>query len=107
MCLQMSLNLYISILSFSEVFFQWVWTGCFILQWLMGYLGLALVFVWGGFSASVGRGFILAGGGGRPGRSAIVLWGLDTFLIFPNFLGSYVLGRSAAREATLIYHVYK
>ena len=47
------------------------------------------------------------GGGGGAGRSAIVLWGLDTFLIFPNFLGSYVLGRSAAREATLIYHVYK
>ena len=101
MCLQMSLNLYISILSFSEVFFQWVWAGCFILQWLMGYLGLALVFVWGGFSAGVG------GGGGGHGRSAIVLWGLDTFLIFPNFLGSYVLGHSATREATLIYHVYK
>ena len=41
------------------------------------------------------------------GHWAIILWGLDTFLIFPNFLRSLVLSRLATREATGIYHVCK
>ena len=32
-----------------------------------------------------GSGFYF---GGRAGRWAIILWGLGTFLIFPNFLRS-------------------
>ena len=60
----------------------------------MGYLGLALVFCvvgggvhrseglivifWGAFASASGV-FVLAGGGGG---------GLDTFLMFPNFLRS-------------------
>ena len=39
------------------------------------------------------------------GRGAIVLWDLDDFLIFPNFLRSQVLSCSAACEATPIYHI--
>ena len=62
-----------------------------------GYLGLAVVFVWhsaqrGGlisgfqeFSASINKAFIFAVG---VGHWAIILWGLDNFLIFPNFLRS-------------------
>ena len=45
--------------------------------------------------------------GWGTGRWAIILWGLDTFLIFPNFVGSSVLSRLATREATRIPHVYK
>ena len=41
--------------------------------------------------------------GGGAGHQAIILWRLDTFLIFPNFLRSQVLSRSATRR----YHVYK
>ena len=37
----------------------------------------------------------------------MILWGLDTFLTFPNFLRSYVLNRSATREAPRIYRVYR
>ena len=37
---------------------------------------------------------------------AIILLGLDTFLIFHSFLRSYVLSRSATRDVTRIYHVY-
>ena len=33
----------------------------------------------------IGKVFLLAGG---TGHWAIILWGLDTFLIFPNFLRS-------------------
>ena len=47
-----------------------------------------------------GRGSKLSGG---TGRWAIILWNLGTFLIFPNFLRSYVLSRST----TPLYHVYK
>ena len=43
-------------------------------QSVMGYLGLALVFTWGG---------ALQRGGG--GLISIILWSLDTFLISPNF----------------------
>ena len=39
----------------------------------------------------------------RTGHWAIILWSLDTFLIFHNFLRFLVLSRSAPR----IYHVYK
>ena len=49
--------------------------------------GGGLVSVFRGFSTSVGGAFILAGGG-VAGRGAIILWGLDTFVIFPNFLRS-------------------
>ena len=35
---------------------------------------------------------------------AIILWSLDIFLIFPNFLRSEVLSPSATREVTRIYH---
>ena len=46
--------------------------------------------------------------GGGAGHCATILWGLDTFLISPNFLRSLeVLCRSATREVTRIYHVYK
>ena len=42
-----------------------------------------LVSVFHEFSAGIGGAFILAGG---TGRWAIILWGLDTFLMFPDFL---------------------
>ena len=42
---------------------------CMGLQSVAGYLELALVFMWGLFC-----------------MGTINLWGLDTFLIFPNFL---------------------
>ena len=75
----------------------------FCLRWLAGYLGLAVVFVW--CSAQQGkfgfyfsgvffrywRGFRFGGGwgeGGGVGHWAIIIWGLDSFLIFPSFLGS-------------------
>ena len=61
--------------------------------------------LWGSF-ADAGGVFILPGGL-CAGLSAIVLWSLDTFLVSPNFLGSQVLSRSATRERTRIYHVYK
>ena len=44
-----------------------------------------LISVFRGVSASAGRSFHFGGG---PGRWAIIPWGLDNFLIFPNFLGS-------------------
>ena len=66
--------------------------------------GLASVFQES--SASIGEAFILVGGG-RAGRWAAILWGLDTFLIFPSFLGFKVFSRSVFREATCIYHVCK
>ena len=56
------------------------------LRWVAGYLGLALVFVWGGaqlggggVSSRVG-GALVFGGGLGAGLS------LDSFVIFPNFL---------------------
>ena len=42
-----------------------------------------LVSVFHEFSAGIGGAFVLAGG---TGRWAIILWGLDIFLMFPNFL---------------------
>ena len=47
--------------------------------------GVGLPF-FGGFFTSIGEFFVLAGGGGWV--LGIILWGLYTFLIFPNFLGS-------------------
>ena len=41
--------------------------------------------------------------GGGAVHGAFILWGLDTFLLSPNFLRSYVLSHSASR----IYYVYK
>ena len=46
--------------------------------------------------------FLLFSGSGTA-HSRIILRSLDTFLIFPNFLRSEVLSRSATR----LYHVYK
>ena len=57
-------------------------------------VGKGLISVFQGFSASIGKAFILAGGGGGAGRWAIILWGLDTFLIFPNFLSLKLFGNS-------------
>ena len=82
-----------------------------LLRSVAGYLGLALVFLWGGtprggliavfrdFFCWCWQNFYVGAG---TGRWAIILGGLDTFLIFPNFLRSSVLSRSATR----IYHVY-
>ena len=58
-------------------------TGCgFRVGWhTVGWGGLAAIFR-GGF-ARVGWVFI---GGGRDGRWGIILWGLGTFLLLPNFL---------------------
>ena len=47
--------------------------------------GKVLIFVSQELSSSIIKAFILAGG---AGRWAIALWGLDTFVIFPNFLTS-------------------
>ena len=40
------------------------------------------------------------------GHCGIILWSLGTFVIFPNFLRSWGLSRSATRETIRIYHVY-
>ena len=57
----------------------------------------ALVFAWGGalrwkfgfyFSGVLGQDWRNFHFGGGDARWGIILWGLDTFLIFPNFLGS-------------------
>ena len=78
--------------------------GCGLgLRWVAGCLGLALVFVWGGALRWGGGGgvncyffgtflLVLAKFWRGAGRLAIVIWGLDTFLIFPNFVS-----RSATR----------
>ena len=54
-----------------------------------------LIAVFGDFVAIIGEIFILAGG---AGRWAIILWGLKTFQIFPNFLNVV--------PQFVIYHVY-
>ena len=76
--------------------FEGVWGGLesewgFQERSVAGYLGLALVFVWGGVA----------------GLWATILWGLGPFLMFPNFVRSSVLSRSATREVTRVCHVYK
>ena len=51
----------------------------------------SLISVFQDFFASINKAFGLVGmGDGRGGgrRWAIILWGLDTFLMFPNFLRS-------------------
>ena len=86
------------------------------LRQLTRYLRLTLVFMWNcslweGFNFCFSRvfcycwqSFHFARG---TGSWAIILWSLDTFLIFPNFLRSKVLGSSATHETRCIYHVYK
>ena len=83
----------------SRDIWDWLWFSCG-----MGHSEISLISIFQEFSSNIHKAFILAGG---AGRWAIVLWGLDRFLIFPNFLISQVLSRSATREAYLIYHVYK
>ena len=51
----------------------------------MAISGKGLIYVFHAFSASLGGAFILGGGGGT-GRWAVVLRGLDTSMIFPDFL---------------------
>ena len=52
-----------------------------------------LIAIFWDFFANAGEIFILAGGrGGGAGRWAIILWSLDTFLIFPIFLSLKLLG---------------
>ena len=48
--------------------------------------GGGLVAIFRGVFASAGGAFVFARG--EAGHSAIIPWGLDTFLIFPNFLRS-------------------
>ena len=67
-----------------------------------GVFGAGLVFVWNGaqgkglifvfreFSASIGKAFILVGGLGAG--LSFILWGMDTFLIFPNFVSLLPFG---------------
>ena len=76
----------------------WLWFSCG-----MGHSEISLISIFQEFSSNIHKAFILGG----AGRWAIVLWGLDRFLIFTNFLISQVLSRSATREAYRIYHVYK
>ena len=47
--------------------------------------GEGLVAVFRGAFASAGGVFVLPGRGGA-GRWAIILWGLGTFLLYPNFV---------------------
>ena len=53
--------------------------------------GEELISVFQEFSASVGGTFILVG---WDGHWAIILWGLDSFLMFPNFLSLKSFGSS-------------
>ena len=85
---------------FKQPFGWWVAWCC--LQWLAGYLGLAwsscgmvhgrkgLIFVFQEFSASTDKAFILAGGLGTG--LSFILWGVDIFLIFPNFVSLLPFG---------------
>ena len=68
-------------------------------QPVTGCLWLALVFMWGGALRGGGGVNCYFSGrfcyywrnvqfGGETGRWANIPWGLDTFLIFPNFLRS-------------------
>ena len=52
----------------------------------------------GAFGA--GSGFHV-GYGGSAGRWAIILWGLDTFLMFPNFLSLKSFGNSLSTSYIL------
>ena len=47
--------------------------------------GWGLIAIFRNSFASTSEIFILSGG---AGRWAIILWGLETFLIYPNFVGS-------------------
>ena len=52
--------------------------------------GKSLISVFQEFSASISKAFILVWRWGGAGHWAIIMSGLDTFLIFPNFLRSSV-----------------
>ena len=52
--------------------------------------GKGLLFVFQEFSASIGKVFILAGGLGAA--LSFILWGMDTFLIFPNLVSLLPFG---------------
>ena len=67
--------------------------------------GKGLISVFWGVYAGIGGACILAGG--LSAVLAFYVWGLNTFLIFTNFLKSLVFIHSATREATRKYHVYK
>ena len=98
----------------------------FGLRSFAGYLGAALVFVCGGLlrgalisvfqGGFAGFGGVVAFGGGGwvlgcrcvgLGCRSVGLCGLETFLIFPNFLRSEDLSCLATRQGNSIYHVYK
>ena len=51
----------------------------------IGHSGASLISVFQEFSSSIGKT------GGGAGRWAIILWGLDSFLMFPNFLSLKVV----------------
>ena len=82
------------------------------LQSFTKYLRLNLVFMWNSalrekFFKSlfpVLTKFLFCQGDWALG---FIIWSLDTFLIFPNFLRSFVFSRSTTPEANGIYHVYK
>ena len=54
----------------------------------MAHRGRGLIFVFQEFAASINKAFILAGGLGAG--LSFILWGMDTFLIFPNFLTTFI-----------------
>ena len=58
----------------------------------------SIVLFWDTFT-SAGRVFISGGGDWALGGQAIILWHFEIFLIFLNFLRSYVLSSLAACEA--------
>ena len=61
------------------------WVGLLVLRGAVR-CGKCSISFFRGFFANVAR--ILALGGGRTGRWAIILWDFIIFLIFSNFLGS-------------------
>ena len=68
------------------------------------YMRKTLVFMWNrrfpGDSYRYWQNFYF---GGRTKHETIISWSFEIFLIFPNFLRSYVLSHSATCEATRIY----
>ena len=64
----------------------------------MVHKGKGLIFVFQGFSASIGKAFILAGGLGAG--LSFILCGMGTFLIFPNFVSLLPFGNSRGNSYT-------
>ena len=101
---------------------KWLLFGCYRPPSWPQYLRLALVFVWSSalqeslisvfeeFFDNIGRIFILEGGGGA-GHGALILWGLDTFLIFLICLISKLLSFKLLGNSYIlclkIYYVWK